>query len=265
MDKPQYIQSDGLQLVVERFGSGPPLIFAHGLTGNRHVTRQQFMSLADQYSIIIYDQRGHCDASPVTDPALYDPVRMAEDMTAVLNAFHIDKAIVGGESMGAATTLTFALRHPERVEKLLLTAPAFCDSPNPETASIRAMGQEIGKIGIDAFLAAAAVRQRDELGWPEPVIDAVARMQGSHDSASLATACQAVIDWVILPDLSPLQTIACPTCIIAWENDTLHPLALAQQYAATIPRAELEMLPSLAELFLNPAVVGEIYGRFLTA
>nr|ADH59404.1 esterase/lipase [uncultured bacterium] len=255
------IPSDGLELAVECFGEGPSLIFAHGLTGNRHFSRQQLAPLADQYTIIIYDQRGHCDSSPVTDPALYDPVRMAEDMTAVLDTLGIKKAIVGGESMGAATTLLFALRHPQRVEKLLLTAPAFGDTRSSEAAGLQQMGQRIAAIGIEAFLAESAVSQREELGWPEPVITAVAAMQGSHETHSIATACQSVIEWTL--DLSPLSTIACPTCIIAWEDDPLHPLALAQRYAAEIPNARLEVLPSLAEFFSNPAIIGGIYGRFL--
>lgn len=263
MSNMTYIASDGLQLAVETFGAGAPLIFAHGLTGNRHISRGQFAPLADHYQVIIYDQRGHCDSTPVTDPALYDVERMAEDMAAVLDAFGIQKAIVGGESMGAATTLVFALRHPERVEKLLLTAPAFGDTVNTQAVGVGDMGRSMLELGKEGYLAAAAVRQRDELGWPPPLIAAIAAMHGSHDPASFATACQSVMQWEIMPSLDVLKTIPVPTCIIGWENDPLHPFELAQRYAATIPDARLEVLPSLADLFLRPGIVGEIYGRFL--
>ncbi|MCB9452337.1 MAG: alpha/beta hydrolase [Anaerolineaceae bacterium] len=265
MSEVLYVPSDGLTLAVETFGSGPALIFAHGLTGNRHITRAQFAPLADRYRIIIYDQRGHCDSTPVTDPALYHPIRMAEDMTAVLDALDVDTAIVGGESMGSATTVMFTLRHPERVKKLLLTAPAFGDTVNTEAAGVAEMGRSMLALGKEAYLAASATRQRDELGWPQPVIDAVARMHGAHDPASFATACEAVMLWKLLPDLELLKFITCPTCIIAWENDPLHPLELAQRYAATIPDSRLEMLPALVDLFMRPQVVGEIYGQFLDA
>ncbi|MBZ0278090.1 MAG: alpha/beta hydrolase [Anaerolineae bacterium] len=263
MSDVQYVPSDGLQLVVETFGEGPTLIFAHGLTGNRHVSRAQMAPLADRYRIIIYDQRGHCDSTPVTDPSLYTPERMAEDMATILDAFGVEKAIVGGESMGAATTLTFALRHPERVEKLLLTAPAFGDTLNTQAEGVGMMGQAMVEYGKEAYLAASAVRQRDELGWPQPVIDAVASMHGSHDPASFAAACMTVMHWILMPNLDPLKTVSCPTCIIGWEGDPLHPFSLAQSYAATIPNAHLETLPSLADLFMRPAVIGEIYGRYL--
>ena len=257
------IPSDNLTIVVETFGSGPPIVFAHGLTGNRHVTRKQFTPLADSYTIVTFDQRGHCDSTPVTDPALHDAELMAADMAVVMDALGIERAIVGGESMGSSTTLMFALRWPERVEKLLLTAPAFGDEPNLAAEDIRAMGEAIEEVGIDDFLLAAAINQRDELGWPPEVIQAVAEMQGSHETHSLATACKAVIDWTLFDNLDVLSALTMPVCIIAWDEDNLHPLSLAQRMVDALPDAHLEMLPSVVDLFLTPGIIGEIYGRFL--
>lgn len=257
------VKSDGLELAVEVFGQGPPLLFGHGLTGNRHFSRAQLTPLADRYRVIIFDQRGHCDSTPITEPGRYNPEAMAADIGAVLNALGVERAVVGGESMGAATALVFALRWPERVEKLLLTAPAFGHRPNPARENIREMGRAIAALGIDAYLAQSAERQRTEWGLPQQIIDFLAQMHRSHDPASLATACQTVIDWVILPDLSSLAELACPVCVIGWQGDELHPYDLARRVVAALPDARLETLPALGELFTNPATVGRIYGRFL--
>ena len=263
MNKIHRVESDGQELAVESFGTGPPLIFAHGLTGNRSNTRDQFVPLTDRYRITIFDQRGHGDSTPVTDPVLYDAQRMAGDMAAVMDALGIEKAIVGGESMGAATALLFALRWPQRVEALLLTAPAFGDVPNAGLDAIRDMGDMVASEGIDVFLAQSAEQQRTEFGWPPEMIDYVAKMHRSHDPASLATACQEVPNWVILSDFTPLAELSCPVCIIAWEDDPMHPVELARRVAGTFPNAHLEMLASIADLFTHPEVVGRIYGRFL--
>ena len=257
------VESDGLELAVESFGTGPPLIFAHGLTGIRAGTRQQFTPPANRYRITIFDQRGHGDSTPVTDPVLYDARRMAGDMAAVMNALGIEKAIVGGESMGAATALLFALTWPERVETLLLTAPAFGDTLNAGLDGIREMGEAVAEQGIDAFLAQSAEQQRTEFGWPQEMIDYVAEMQRSHEPASLATACQTVPDWVILDDLSPLAELSCPACVIAWPDDLMHPVELARRMAGAMPNSHLEMLTSIAEVFTHPEVVGRMYGAFL--
>jgi pimeloyl-ACP methyl ester carboxylesterase len=255
------VPSDGLELAVETFGAGPWLVFAHGLTGNRHVTRRQFAPLAERFRIVIYDQRGHCDSTPVTDPARYDLARMAGDMQAVLDALGIEQAIVGGESMGAATTLHFALRWPGRVRALLLTAPALSETPNPNMKMIRDMSDEITQLGIDGFLRNSAERQRQQ-GAPPQVIATIAEMHRSHDPASLATACRACIEW-LTDDIAQAGALAVPACVIGWPNDPLHPLELAQRLTATLPRARLVTLPAVSAIFAEPGAVGRIYGQFL--
>jgi len=259
----QRVVSGGLEIAVEAFGSGPPIVFAHGLTGNRNGTRAQLAPLASRYRIVIYDQRGHSNSTPVTDPALYDPDLMAEDMTAVLNTLGIERAVVGGESMGAATTLRFALKHPERVEQLLITAPAFGDRPNPERQRLKDMGMAVARYGMEEFLERAAVRQRDDLGWSPQVIECVRANFASHDPASLATALQTVADWLPFPQLATLAKLACPVHMIAWEQDQLHPFELAQRVAAAMPNARLETIAPLPAIFLRPEVVGRSYGRSL--
>jgi len=56
--KVKRVRSDGLELTVETAGDGTPLIFAHGLTSNRHRTIEQLAPLARDYTIIAFDQRG---------------------------------------------------------------------------------------------------------------------------------------------------------------------------------------------------------------
>jgi len=262
---PQRVASDGLELAVEVFGSGPSIVFAHGLTGNREGTRAQLTPLSDRYRIVIYDQRGHGDSTPVTDPALYEPHRMGDDLTAVLDAHGIQRAIVGGESMGAATTMLFALMHPDRVERLLITAPAFGDRPNPERQRLKDMGNAIARFGIDEFLRRAAVRQREELGWSPQVIEYVRASFASHDPASLVTALLTVADWQPFSDLSVLAKITCPVHMIAWEEDQLHPFELAQRVARAIPDARLETIAPLPAIFVTPELVGRAFGRSLAS
>ena len=95
-----HVESDGLKIAVEVAGDGAPLIFAHGLSGNRHIMRQELAPLADRYQIITYDQRGHGDSTPITDPSLYNAERMADDLRAVLDDLKIERAIIGGEVYG---------------------------------------------------------------------------------------------------------------------------------------------------------------------
>ena len=258
----QRIPSDGLNLAVTTIGQGPPFIWAHGLTGTRRSGIRQFSYLADRYQIIVFDQRGHWNSTPITDPALYDAERMGEDIEAVLDAFGIERAIVGGESMGAATALLFALAHPERVEALLLSTPAFGDAIHPEQALLKAQGDLIASEGVETFLAISAEQQRT-MGWPEEGIEYLADVRRLHDPASLTTALQAVPDWVLFPDLSPLATFQRPTIVTARNNDPIHPASLAERMASAFPNASLAYTGSIPDFLLHPETSGRLFEPFL--
>jgi pimeloyl-ACP methyl ester carboxylesterase len=261
MQIPRFIASDGLLLAAETFGEGRPLVFAPGLTDNRGYIRRQLLPLADRYRIVTYDQRGHGDSTPVTDPVLYTPVRMAGDMARVLDAFDIERAVIGGESMGAATALRFAFDWPERVESLLLTGPALGDTPNPGRDRLKALGQAFTGRGAEGIIADAAATEWPEMGLDENAMTTLSAMLRSHRDESVAVACDAVADWIL--DLAPLSTVRCPVQIIAWENDPVHPIALARRMAELLPSARLAVLPQLNSRFNSLELIGRIYREFL--
>ena len=262
MDNLFFVDSDGLQIAVELVGQGRPLIWAHGLSGWRQSGIKKFHHLADHYQLLALDQRGHNDSTAVTDPALYDVKRMAGDIAAILDYLGLERAIIGGESMGAATALTFALNWPERVAALLLLAPAFDDTPNEQGDVTRGNGRFILDNGMEEFLAKTAVEQR-EMGMSEELIAYLAEVRRSHQPASLATAYLSVIEWVLFNDINVLSKLGMPVYIVAWPNDPLHPMHIAERMAAALPNAQLETFPSIMEFFLNPAALGDMCHRFL--
>ncbi|MCF6263307.1 MAG: alpha/beta hydrolase [Xanthomonadales bacterium] len=257
------VNNNGIELAIEIIGEGKPLIFAHGLGGNRQFTLEQFSSLADRYQIIAYDQRGHGGSTPITDPALYDANTMAEDISVIMDSLGLEQVIVGGESMGAATALLFALKHPQRVNALLLTAPAFSDKANTEKPRLQLMGEELLKGDMQDFLQKSARRMRVDFNMPEDIIRKIAWLQSSHYPESLGTACMTVINWKIYSDAQVLEQLSMPCCILAWANDPLHPFELAQQMSVVIPDAELISINNLQDIFTDPACIGNLYSDFL--
>lgn len=257
--------SDGLELVAESFGSGSPIVAAHGLTGNRHITKRQFQSLSSQFRIIVFDQRGHNDSSPVTVPNFYNPDRMAEDIRNIMDAYEIEKAIIQGESMGAATSLLFALKYPQRVESLILTGPAFSDKANPAIESLRVMAHEIKTFGKKHYLNLSEQRMRENWGAADEVIETVRFMQNSHQEDSLVVALETVKDWIILDDIAEISQLTMPVYMIAWRDDPLHPLELAERMYRCLQQTRLEILPSVSHVFLKQgALLGDLYRQFLT-
>lgn len=245
------------------FGQGPPLLFAHGLTGNRQIVKRQLARLSRAYTLVVYDQRGHGDSTPLTDPAGYDWDQMAEDMGRVMDAVGVERAVVGGESMGAATALIFALRYPERVERLLLTAPAFGDRMNSETGRFKELAAVIRTVGLEQFVLLASDTWRRDLAWSEDVVSFVGGAFLSHNSQSLSTAIDSVIGWVPLSTLDVLKRVACPTCIVYWEDDPLHPAELTLRMVEALPNVRAVRVPPLPYVFAQAESVGRIFQEFL--
>lgn len=259
----QRVRNGTVELAVESLGLGPALVVGHGLSGNRHVSLEQFTPVRDMYRLVAFDQRGHGDSTPLTDLAAYDPQAMADDIAAVLDGLELRRAVVAGESMGAVGAVLFALQHPERVDKLLLTGPAFGDSLNARRPWLREVGEDFLADGLEPYLAAFGHRLRDELGVEEHIIASLLAVYRSHDPASLGTAFLATSDWIPFPDLTVMAELSVPVSIVAWDDDDLHPIALARTMAEHIPDATLAQIPALLDMLTDPTVAGRVHRRFL--
>lgn len=111
-----------------RAGSGPPLILLHGLVGSLHNWRLNIESLAASATVYALDllNMGESDRVPGLDAGLE---ATADQVAAFMDALGLAEADIAGHSHGGAVSLTLAARHPHRVSRLILFAPAnpFCD------------------------------------------------------------------------------------------------------------------------------------------
>jgi 3-oxoadipate enol-lactonase len=254
------IQVGNLTLAAETSGEGPALVFSHGLTDNRQQGRRLLAPLLDGFRLIVFDQRGHADSTPLLDPARYVPREMTADIAAVMDSLGVPRAVLAGESMGSATALLFALRWPERVERLLLIAPAFGDSPSPGRDTVRELGRRLATShGVEHAIASFRQKEWPEAGFSPAAMDCIAGYYRSHDPASIGVACDTVADWVILRRIDELAALRVPTHILAWEGDPVHPVPLAHVMHRAIPGARLTVVPSAATLFNDMELAGRTF------
>jgi pimeloyl-ACP methyl ester carboxylesterase len=116
--------TDGIRIAYERLGAGPPVVLVHGFGSSKEQNWKStgwYGSLTEAgYSVLAIDNRGHGESDKPHDPLFYSHDRMAEDVTAVMDAAGISSAPYVGYSMGGLIGLRFVALFPERVSRLVL-------------------------------------------------------------------------------------------------------------------------------------------------
>lgn len=144
-------------LYYEWSGAGPELLFIHGMCGHAGVWNGQVQRLADRFTCITYDRRGHSrSASPTQRESV---ATHAADAAALIEALRLDRPVLVGSSGGARIAVELARTRPQ-----LLSGGVFSEPPlfSLEPAAGRAVQAEI----------AAVVRPAAEAGGPRAAVDA---------------------------------------------------------------------------------------------
>lgn len=111
-------ESDGVEIVYDDVGEGPPVVLVHGFASSRQGTWKDTgwydALVADGRRVLAVDCRGHGESGKPHDPAAYGRDAMAEDVVRLLDHLGIDEADLMGYSMGGGLALGLLLAHPER-------------------------------------------------------------------------------------------------------------------------------------------------------
>jgi pimeloyl-ACP methyl ester carboxylesterase len=235
---------DGSELILdgEIAGQGPPVVLLHGLSATRRNVVQGSRALLRRgYRLIAYDARGHGASSP---GIRYGYPDLIEDLEAVLDDLGLDRVALVGSSMGAATGMAFAMRHPEQVAAVVQITPAYngaARTGNVDDGAWDAMATGLEEGGVDAFVDVAQPAGAGD-GWKEIAREAVRqRMERHEHPLEVAQALRQMPRSAAWDGLEALQGVQTPVLIVASrdEMDHLHPLAIAQEYARLLPNAEL--------------------------
>jgi pimeloyl-ACP methyl ester carboxylesterase len=134
-----YAEVNGLKMYYEIHGQGAPLIVMHGGLMNIDGVGPLIPALAEQRQVIAVELQGHGRTADIDRPISYEA--MADDVAALIEYLEFGRADVFGFSMGGGAALQLAIRHPERVNRLIVvSAPFRGDAWYPEVrAGMQAM------------------------------------------------------------------------------------------------------------------------------
>ncbi len=238
----------GAAIHYETHGEGPAVLLTHGFGLTARMWAGQVEALAPSHRLILWDLRGHGRSDSPEDEELYDPEACVADMLALLDAEGVERAVVGGLSLGGYLSLAFHLRHPERVRALMLfdCGPGFRRDEPRQAWNDRAKqrGERIAAREPRALESLEPDGHRDLAG----VARAACRMMRHHDGSVLES----------------LPSVRVPALVLAGERDTPF-LAGIDYMARKIPDAEKIVLPDAGHTanLDNPAAFNATVSGFL--
>jgi pimeloyl-ACP methyl ester carboxylesterase len=240
---------DGLSFHYHDRGDGLPFVFQHGLGGHASQALGLYAAPAG-VRVIGMDCRAHGQTRPLGDPKKVAIAAFAADAIALLDHLGLDRAVVGGVSMGAAVALSLALRYPGRVLGLVLARPACLDRPLPENARVFAhVAQYLLKFGA----AEGLVRFRASAAYRRLAADAPDAARALERQFRDPCAEECVVRLERIPHDSPAHdrgewaSIGVPVLVLGSREDPLHPWEFAETLARTIPGASLVALTPQSE------------------
>lgn len=113
-----YLDRPGARIYYEVTGSGPPVVFVHGLGGNHMSWWQQLPAFEEHYTCVVFAHRGF--APSTEDAGGPGATAFADDLAALIDHLGGESVRLVAQSMGGWTALAYALSHPERVRALVL-------------------------------------------------------------------------------------------------------------------------------------------------
>ena len=120
---------------IDSGGEGTPIVLIHGLSSSMGFWEYQVEELAKTHRVLALDLPGYGASSRPDAPCT--PPWYADVVSDWMDAQGLDNAVIMGHSMGGQVAMELALRHPERVERLILSAPAGIEAFSPGAARRR--------------------------------------------------------------------------------------------------------------------------------
>jgi 3-oxoadipate enol-lactonase len=237
------LQTNGQELYYEVHGEGPALVLLMGIGYDSSLwTLAQVPALSTQFQVVLVDNRDAGRSSKARRP--YSIADMADDLAGLLDALGIAQTHLLGLSMGGMIAQEFALRHADRLDRLVLAgtgaAPArSAVDPIQIWSWVKANdanGKVFGGQQFASLFSTAFLRNH------EAVQDTTALLASNPYPMSPEAYGRQADAYLQFDALDRLGAITAPTLVVVGEQDLLTPPWIAREVADAIPGARFEVI-----------------------
>ena len=237
------IDADGVELFCESLGEGTPLI----LQGHDHTPWPFFQApvFSQSYRFITFDRRGTGrSASPAGEWSVAD---FARDLRALMDALGIDKAIVGGSSLGGMVTAQFAVDYPDRLLAMVVghTGPYLWDLARAWVEQLMQGAQPTLGAQPRSFAWESEGPPTTNPTFAQSPIGALMASIGTglgRDPESIRKMHRALLNWDQRPRYPELHALEVPSLFLAGANEPQKTLELMHEWHQQVPGSELVIL-----------------------
>ncbi len=258
---PQFRLRDGAELHYETHGKGPPLFLVAGLGGDGRFWTPQLEELGRHFTVVVHDHRG--TGRSTLSRIAYSVAQMADDALQLIEGLGYHKVHWCGHSTGGAMGQVLAIEHPDRVDRLVLSATwgktdaYFRRLFENRSLVLRELGPEAYTRSSalvlhmpswvrdhDTELAALEAKAQETIPIPEIVLSRIAAIV-AHDQRDR------------------LATVRAPTLAICARDDVVTPFYFTEELVRLIPGARAHALENGGHFY--PNVHGAEFRRVMTS
>ncbi len=243
---------EGHRLEYTAYGHGTQtVVLLHGQLMPRRMHEPLARALAGAgYHVYTLDLLGHGRSDRPDDPGYYSMTAFGAQTVAFLDHLGVERAVVGGTSLGANTTLEVACAAPDRLAGMLLEMPVLDTALE---AGIVAFGPllfwaRLTPWAITALRKASRAVPRSFIGlWPGVVLDTLGQYPGP-----MAATVHGIFFGRIAPSRELRRRLEVPALVIGHPHDPIHPAADAATLAEELPHCRFVQAESILEWRSRP-------------
>ena len=283
-----YIEVDGGRIWYrlngsQHLGTRPAIIVMHGGPGGTHRGNMPYVSLSDEYPVILYDQLGTGNSSQPDNPENWQVDRFVAEIDHIRKALNLDRVIIAGHSWGGTLAAEYAVLNPPGLEAVILSSPlintqqwiadnqVWIEQLPEETRETLRKHEAEGTTNDPDYRAAEEIFYQHHMCRKNPCPGGDYRTDGPSDNEQMYETMWGPTEFFAPGSLknydvsTRLPDIRVPTLMICGEYDEAVPES-CRRYAGMIDGAQVVIIPGAGHSTMqeNEALYMQIVRTFLT-
>ncbi|HEX9043283.1 MAG TPA: alpha/beta fold hydrolase [Trebonia sp.] len=250
------------RLSYEVYGSGERvLVWLNPILFDSKLVRGLARALAARGNrVVLLDLLGHGHSDKPAQPSAHRMDLYAKHVLALLDELGLDKAVLGGISLGTNVSLLTAAQAPERIRGLVLEMPVLETAAPAAALTFVPLLLQVRYARLPLRLLSQVFSRLPELGIG-PVDSVVATM--GTDPDAISAILRGMLVGPIAPSVEQRSAITAPALVLGHGMDLIHSWPDAKRLARQLPNARLIRTRTFAELWVRPARLTAEIARFL--